>query len=55
MPTVTTQEERSEMVKAIVREDLEGYFKDRFVFDPIVVREAVDEFGDGDGEVYLRI
>ena len=52
---MTTQEERFEKVKAIVREDLEGHFKDLFVFDPIVVHQAVDEFGDGDGEAYLRI
>lgn len=50
-----TQEERFEKVKEAVREDLEGHFQDLFVFEPIVVHQDVDEFGDGDGEVYLRI
>ena len=50
-----TEQERLESVRAIVREDLEGHFKDEFVFDPIVVEPAIDEFGDGTGETYLRI
>ena len=52
---MTTEEERFDKVKEIVREDLEGHFRDLFAFDPIVVHQAVDEFGDGDGDVYLRI
>ena len=52
---MVTQQERFEQVKEVVREDLEGHFRDRLAFDPIVVHQAVDEFGDGDGEVYLRI
>ena len=50
-----TQQQSFEKVKEIVKEDLEGHFKDRFVFDPIVVEPAVDEFGDGTGETYLNI
>ena len=50
-----TQEERFEKVKEAVRDDLEGHFQDLFAFEPIVVHQDVDEFGDGDGEVYLRI
>ena len=30
-------------------------FRYKFVFDPIQVIPAVDEYGDGDGELYLRI
>ena len=52
---IITKEERFDKVKEIVREDLEGHFGALFAFDPIVVHPAVDEFGDGDGEVYLRI
>ena len=51
----TTKEERFDKVKEIVRKDLEGHFRDLFAFDPIVVHQAVDEYGDGDGEVHLRI
>ena len=50
-----TEQARLESVRAIVRDDLEGHFKDEFVFDPIVVEPAIDEFGDGTGETYLRI
>ncbi len=50
-----TQQQSFEKVKEIVKEDLEGHFKDKFVFDPIVVEPAVDEFGDGTGETYLNV
>ena len=52
---MVTQEERFERVKEVVREDLEGHFRDLFAFDPIVVHQAIDEYGDDDGDVYLRI
>ena len=42
-------------VADIVRETLAERFAGEFVFDPIKVIPAVDEFGDGDGEPYLRI
>ena len=48
-------EEQFEQIKTIVRETLAERFKDEFVFDPIVVVPAIDEWGDGDGEHYLRI
>ena len=48
------QERRDEVAK-IVRETLTERFADEFIFDPISVIPAVDEFGDGDGEPYLRI
>ena len=48
--------ERNEIVRNIVRETIEERFADDFVFDPIRVVEAVDEFGpDATGETYLRI
>ncbi len=48
--------ERDKIVETIVRETLaERFTDDEFVFDPIVVVPLVDEFGDGDGEEYLRI
>ena len=51
-----TQQERDDIVRAIVREALaERFTADELVFDPIVVEPAVDEFGDGDGSPYLRI
>ena len=42
-------------VADIVRETLAERVAGEFVFDPIKVIPAVDEFGDGDGEPYLRI
>ena len=44
---------RDEIVRTIVRDTLAERFTDEFVFDPIVVVPAVDEFGDG--SAYLRI
>ena len=41
-------------VTEIVRETLAERFGD-IVFDPIRVIPALDEFGDGEGEEYLRI
>ena len=49
------RQERRETVARIVRETLEERFAGDFVFDPILVMPAVDEYGDGDGETYLQI
>lgn len=48
-------QELRDRVAEIVREALAERFADEFIFDPIIVIPAVDEFGDGDGEPYLRI
>lgn len=53
-PTITSEHEAS--VVRIVRETIEERFADDFVFDPIVVAPAIDEWGpDATGETYLRI
>ena len=49
------KQELREKVADIVRTTLVEHFADKFVFDPIKVIPAIDEFGDGDGEEYLRI
>ena len=49
------EQELREKVADIVRSTLVEHFADKFVFDPIKVIPAIDEFGDGDGEAYLRI
>ena len=33
-----------------IQEKLEERFRDAFVFDPILVREEVDEYGDPQGK-----
>ena len=48
-------EELREKVAAIVGQELRKRFADQLVFDPIRVIPAVDEYGDGDGEEYLRV
>lgn len=48
-------QELRDKVAEIVRETLAERFAGEFVFDPIRVIPAVDEYGDGDGEPYLRI
>ena len=48
-------DERHKKVADIVRQTLGEHFADRFVFDPIEVIPMVDEYGDGDGQPYLRI
>ncbi len=51
-----TPQERDEIIRTIVRDTLaERFSTDEFVFAPIVVEPAVDEFGDGDGSPYLSI
>ena len=53
-PTITP--EREALVARIVRETVEERFADDFVFDPIIVAPAIDEWGpDATGEFYLRI
>ena len=49
------QDELRSKVAEIVRTTLEGHFGDKFVFDPIMVVPAVDEYGDGDAWPYLRV
>ena len=49
------EQERRETVARIVKETLEERFVGDFVFEPILVMPAVDEYGDGDGETYLQI
>jgi hypothetical protein len=51
---MSAQEERFDKVKEIVRQDLEGHFRALFTFDPIVVHQAIDELGDGQGERRLH-
>jgi hypothetical protein len=48
-------QELRDKVAEIVRETLAERFSDELKFDPIKVIPAVDEFGDGDGQPYLRI
>ena len=50
-----TDEQRHETVADIVRETLAERFAGQLVFDPIKVIPTVDEYGDGDGQTYLRI
>jgi hypothetical protein len=48
-------QELRERVADIVRETLAERFTDELEFNPIEVIPAVDEYGGGDGETYLRI
>lgn len=48
-------QELREKVAAIVGRELHKRFAGQIVFDPITVIPAVDEYGDGDGEEYLRV
>lgn len=49
------EQKRREKVAEIVKETLEEHFADDFVFDPVLVMPAIDEYGDGNGEPYLQI
>jgi len=49
---VTTQELHKKVAE-IVKATLVEHFADKFVFDPIEVIPAVDEFGAGDGQPQL--
>ena len=42
-------------VAEIVRAELDRHFQQHPAFGPILVDPAVDEYGDGDGSIYLRI
>ena len=61
LPTLTRRfndlmtQMRHEKVRSIVRETLAEHFRDEFVFEPILVVPAADEFGCGDGSAFLRI
>ena len=48
-------QELREKVADIVRQTLAERFADELKFNPIEVIPAVDEYGGGDGETYLRI
>lgn len=49
------ERKRREKIAEIVKETLEERFADDFVFDPVLVMPAIDEYGDGSGEPYLQI
>ena len=48
-----TPREVIEKVEGLVRKDLEGRFKDEFVFDPIIVNPEVDHYGDEFLHIYI--
>ena len=49
----TTPQEVIERVEAFVRKDLEGRFKDEFVFDPVIVNPELDHYGDEFLHIYI--
>ena len=49
----TTTQEVIEKVEQFVRKDLEGRFKDEFVFDPIIVNPELDHYGDEFLHIYI--
>ena len=49
----TTPQEVIEKVEGLVREDLEGRFRDEFVFDPIIVNPELDHYGDEFLHIYI--
>ena len=49
----TTAQEVMERVEKFVRKDLEGRFKDEFVFDPIIVNPELDHYGDEFLHIYI--
>ena len=49
----TTPQEVIDKVEAFVRKDLEGRFKDEFVFDPIIVNPELDWWGDEFVHIYI--
>ncbi len=48
-----TLQEVIERVEIIVRKDLEGRFKDEFVFDPIIVNPELDHCGEEFLHIYI--
>ena len=49
----TTPQGVIDKVGKLVRKDLEGRFKDEFVFDPIIVNPELDHYGDEFLHVYI--
>ena len=49
----TTSPEIIEKVEDFVRKDLEGRFKDEFVFDPIIANPELDWWGDEFLHIYI--
>ena len=49
----TTPQEIIEKVEDFVRKDLEGRFRDEFVFDPIIVNPELDWWGDEFLHIYI--
>ena len=48
-----TPPEVVDRVESLVRKDLEGRFKDGFVFDPIIVNPELDHYGDEFLHIYI--
>ena len=49
----TTPQEIIDRVEDFVRKDLEGRFKDEFVFDPIIANPELDWWGDEFLHIYI--
>ena len=49
----STPQEVIEKVESYVRQDLEGRFKDEFVFDPIIVNPELDHYADEFLHIYI--
>lgn len=49
----TTPQEVIEKVEDFVRKDLEGRFKDEFVFDPVIANPELDWWGDEFIHIYI--
>ncbi len=49
----TIPQEVIEKVESFVRQDLEGRFKDEFVFDPIIANPELDWWGDEFLHIYI--
>lgn len=49
----TTPKEIIDKVEDFVRKDLEGRFKDEFIFDPIIVNPELDHYGDEFLHIYI--
>ena len=49
----TTHQAVITKVEGLVRKDLEGRFKDEFVFDPIIVNPELDHYGDEFLHIYI--
>ncbi len=49
----TIPQEVIEKVESFVRQDLEGRFRDEFVFDPIIVNPELDHYGDEFLHIYI--